>query len=123
MKMCSKHWEVCKEAVKSRGMWDLVARNGEEAAENLMTEAQGGKAPFDPLMSMNNHWWGNALQNGGLYLMNLDLAANPENEGHYCPLCEYEKHSKGFDAKAAVEQVADQMLQYCRSERLVPQPS
>lgn len=119
MKMCQPHWDVCREAIRERGLEPLVAKSGAAAMANIKQELEGATAPFDPLMSMNNHWWGNALQNGGLYLMGVDVEANPHNEGHYCPLCEFEKHREGFVAKDEVGAVADQMADYARANGLI----
>lgn len=118
--MCKEHWDLCREAVKDKGMWSLVARSGEEAMENITDELSGREPRFDPLMSLNNHYMGDALRNGGLYLMSVDMAANPTNEGHYCPLCEFKKHMPGFDAKVDVEQTADSMAAYAREQKLIP---
>lgn len=104
-------------------MSELVARDGKEATDNAVEELQGGNPPFDPLMSMNWHWSGEALRNGGLYLMEIDMKANPDNEGHYCPLCEFAKHMKGFEAKASIGMIADQMADHARAEGLIPQVS
>ena len=81
----------------------------------MVTELQGGKSNFDPLMAMNNHWWSSALEDGGAYLMGQDEQGRP-----YCPICEYEKHAEGFDARSASGTVADQMQTYCRDEGLIP---
>jgi hypothetical protein len=45
------------------------------------------------------------------------------NDGHFCPLCEYEKHSPGFVASEAIDLVSGQMADYCRSEGLISQIS
>ncbi len=101
----------------------LGAKSGEAAVEDMKIELAGGKVAFDPLMSMHHHWTGNALQQGGLYIMNIDLGANPDNEGHYCPLCEYEKYMKDFDAKRDIGVIADQMREHAIQEGLIPAPS
>lgn len=118
MKMCKLHWETCRDAIRERGMYDLVLKSGEAALENIEKELKGDTAHFDPLMAMNNHWWGAALQAGGLYLMGE--APDGSNEGHYCPLCEFEKHSEGFVAEEAVGAIADQMADHARKEGLIP---
>lgn len=102
-------------------MTSLVAADGEEAAERTVDELEGRPAKFDPLMSMNWHWTGNAMRCGGLYLMAQNETG--ENDGHYCPVCEFVKHSEGFDAKREIEAVADQMAAHCRAEGLIPKIS
>lgn len=120
MKICKDHWQLCRDAIDSRGMSGLVAGSGEAAFENMRDELEGGKPPFDPLMSMNWHWSNGALKYGGLYIM----GQNPDDpEGHYCPLCEFTKHAKDFDATVEIGRVADQMLEHCRAEGLVPKPA
>jgi hypothetical protein len=117
MKICPEHWKMCRDAIESRGMSGLVAGSGEEAFDRMADELHGGTPPFDPLMSLNWHFTNAALASGGLYLM----SQNPDDpEGHYCPLCEFTKHAEGFDAPSAVAHVADQMLEHCRTEGLVP---
>lgn len=120
MRICREHWQVCRDAIDSRGMGGLVAGSGEEAFERMTDELKGGKPPFDPLMSMNWHWSNAALESGGLYIM----GQNPDDaDGHYCPLCEFTKHAKGFDATTEVGRIADQMLEHCRAEGLVAKPA
>lgn len=102
-------------------MTELVARDGNEAFENISSELQGDKPPFDPLMSMHWHWMNGALREGGLYLM-----GQPEdgsNDGHYCPVCEFAKHYAEFDANDEIGKVADQMAEHCRTEGLIPKVS
>jgi hypothetical protein len=121
MKVCTSHWKLMRDTIEDRGMGGLVLKSGEALGENIEKELNGEKAHFDPLMSMNTHWWSVALQNGGLYLM-----GTPEdgaNEGHYCPLCEFEKHSEGFVAVEAVGSIADQMRDYAIAENLIARPS
>jgi hypothetical protein len=121
MKFCKEHWQLCRDAVDERGMSPLVAADGEEAMERTVEELQGGKAKFDPLMSLHWHWTNSALRNGGLYLMGQNETG--ENEGHYCPVCEFAKHMAGFDAKSAIGGIADQMAEHCRAEGLIPRAS
>lgn len=79
------------------------------------------KRTFDPLLSLNNHFTGDALRCGGLYLM--DQNESGENDGHYCPICEFVKHSPGFDAKASIDGIADQMATWAREQNLLPRVS
>jgi len=120
MKFCMDHWNLCRAAVDDRGMTPLVAADGAEAIERTVEELNGGTPKFDPLMSMHWHWTNSALEAGGLYLMGQNDTG--ENEGHFCPVCEFVKHSEGFDAKEAIGSVADQIAEYCRAEGLIPKP-
>ena len=101
-------------------MMGLVAKSGVELVEKVKGEFDGEntKATFDPLMSINYHFTGEALRCGGVYLMGQDPSG--ANEGHYCPVCEFEKNSKGFEAEKSINSVADQMLEWCRTEGLLP---
>ncbi len=87
MKFCQAHWDKLREAVKVRGLWHLVAQNGEQAIENEIAKIEGraDNRNYDPLMSC--HWMivNRALDLGGLYLMT----------GDYCPICESIKHTVG----------------------------
>lgn len=119
MKICEPHWDLLRKAVDERGMTSLVARDGKAALDNMVAELQGGApADFDPLMALNNHFWFEVLRCGGLYLMAQDPSG--ANDGHYCPLCEFEKHSNGFVAADAVATVADQIAEHCRAQGLLP---
>lgn len=116
MRICLDHWAMMRASIEAHGMSELVAKSGKEAADNAMTELQGEEAPFDPLMSMNWHFHSQALQGGGLYLMG---DAGSENDGHYCPLCELDRHIPAFDPNEAIDLVAAQMLEYVRKEGLI----
>lgn len=124
MRICKAHWRMCRDAVDSRGMGGLVAKSGEAAMDNMIAEIEGTakEQDFDPLMSLNWFFSGEAMKNGGLYLMAVD-PEHPDlkdNDGHYCPICEFEKHMQGFDAAEQIGMVADQMAEHCRKEGLIP---
>lgn len=123
MKICKDHWTACREAVESRGLSSLVAADGKEAVSRVMDEFNGGdmKKNFDPLMSMNFHFTNNALSCGGLYLMGTP--PDGENDGHYCPICEFVKNARDWDAKVEIAKVADQMREWALAEGLVPKVS
>lgn len=134
MKICKEHWQLMRDAVESRGMFDLVAKSGEVAVDDQVRQLeeaqrtgsvseQTTKETFDPLMSMHWHWMNGAMSNGGLYLMTVDEQINPNNEGHYCPVCEFAKHVEDFDAKVQIESVADQQRTYCIEQNLIARPS
>lgn len=121
MKMCMPHWEMCREAVTDRGMYGLVLKSGKAAVDNIVEELQGGEPAFDPLMSLNNHFWGEALRCGGLYLMGQNETG--ENGGHYCPICELEKNSRAYIAKEAIGSIADQMRDHAIKQKMIPEAS
>jgi hypothetical protein len=119
MRFCKDHWQMCRDAVSERGMDALVARDGHEAIERAVGELNGEdtKKTFDPLMSLNWHFTNGALKYGGLYLMGQNETG--ENEGHYCPVCEFAKHYATFIPKHEIGKVADHMRDWCRSEGLI----
>lgn len=87
MKMCQIHWNQMCDAIKSRGLWHLVAQSGEAAAERAMDELKGTATDktYDPLMALNWMIINRAIEIGGLTLMGENTDGT--NDGHYCPLC------------------------------------
>lgn len=120
MKICQAHWNMIRESVKSHGMDQLGPKSGEAAAENLTAELQGEPTQFDPNMSHHWHWSQLSLKYGGLYMMDMDLAANPNNEGHRCPICEIAAHYADWDPQAEVNKVSQQMQAWCMESGLIP---
>lgn len=106
MKFCDEHWTQLRDAIKVRGLFDFVSGSGEEAVKNLVSASERPtKKNYDPLMSAHNMIIGNAINAGGAYL----LGVNPDGpEGHYCPVCEAEKH----DYKGWIDLAADGVKQY-----------
>lgn len=110
------HWNDLREAIKERGLWHLVSKNGEEAIKSVTNQIEGKEHHYDPLMAGNFAIWSNALDAGGLYLMGKD-----ENGNEYCPLCELDKHTN-CDPKASVKWItgcADEQLKICQEKGLV----
>lgn len=83
MQFCKLHWEKLREAIKARGLDDLVPKNGADAKNRLIAETQGARnmASFDPLMSAHNNIIGNALKRDGL------IPTAQMMMGDNCPLC------------------------------------
>ena len=102
-------------------MSNLVAHDGDEAAERLESELNGEEKTkiFDPLMSLHYHFCGEALRCGGLYLMGENVTG--DNDGQYCPICEFTQHLDGFDAPEEINNIAAQMAVWARTEHLIPQ--
>jgi hypothetical protein len=123
MKPCSTHWAMMREAIEQYGLWPLVAKSGEAAMENAIADIQQEPDPnherFDPLMSLHWHFMNNALRCGGFYLMGQ--TPDGANDGHYCPLCEAEKHQPGFVAKPGIDNVVQQIAAWCREQGLIGQ--
>jgi hypothetical protein len=105
---------MMRSAIEDRGLSGLVAKSGEEAAERIKTELEGGQAAFDPLMSMNWHFSSAAIECGGL--------TQGDDGKPRCPLCEFEKNTEGFDPKMEIEKVIDQMRVHCLEKGLISKP-
>lgn len=121
MRICKQHWAEMREAIEARGMSGLIAKDGKQAVDDTVADLNKEPDPknerFDPLMSMNWHWGSIALKAGGLGMM----GEGPEsNDGHFCPICELASHYDDFKPKAEIAEVADQMLDWARTEGLVP---
>lgn len=122
MKICKNHWDMIRASIAEHGMGDLISKSAEAAFDNEMKALDGGTPDFEPLMSHNWHWSNNALAAGGLAVMMVD-DANPENDGHPCPVCLYVKHQPGFEAKSEIDSVSGQMRAYAIEQGLIPKPA
>ena len=60
---------LLKQAIKDRGLDHLIAKSGEEAAQNAVASIEGKEAPFDPLMGASNMIFGHALDAAGLAVL------------------------------------------------------
>lgn len=114
MQLCKEHWERLKKAIADKGMSHLVAKSSEELASRLNKEIKNEHTVHDPLMAANMGIFGNALQQGGLYLMGRD-----EDGNQYCPLCEVKKHvSEDMDEKW-IQASTDEQLEKCKAAGLL----
>lgn len=92
MKFCQSHWEKLRAAIKARGIWDLVAKDGVEALQQAKEELDGKSKNlenFDPLMSA--HW---AICNNAMATLSKIgsnplslLCSDPEHPEWECPIC------------------------------------
>jgi hypothetical protein len=113
MKICETHWAKLRQAIRDRGLYHLVAKSGEAAADNIKAEAQGLPHDYDPLMDCNMMIMSAGLKDGGLRLL------TPKEDGsHYCPVCEAEAH--GVPVGDWINGPADCALQLAREKGLVP---
>jgi hypothetical protein len=122
VKFCIPHWKRLRDAIESRGLMPLVARNGKEAAEALAVQMDdapldGKKASYDPLMDCTLMVYKRAMDLGGLYMLT----------GEKCPVCEAVKFSaygegeREFRDAAHVERhwidgPADSVLQFVQQD-------
>lgn len=98
MKICDNHWAKLTEAIKSRGLWHLVTKEGKAAFDSIAGQLQGQpEEGYDPLMACNFMIWGRAIDVGGLYLMTGDL----------CPVCEAMVHTAKFPKEGETEPVGE----------------
>jgi hypothetical protein len=86
-KICPEHWNQLREAIETRGMSHLIAKDGKVATDNVVASLQGidTKENFDPLMSANFAILGNSVQCFGIDIL---------GESAPCPLCLLDKHVK-----------------------------
>lgn len=122
MKICQKHWDMLRQAIKDRGLDHFGARNSDEVLENIQEELKGGKAEYDPLMDCNTMIWSQALKMGGAYLMEQKADGSA-----YCPICEALTHQIAEPGKTKDDQErwwingpADAALTHCQELGLVP---
>lgn len=119
MKICQPHWDLMRKHIEERGLSSLVSKDSETVIQNMVADLNGEpdekNERFDPLMSMNWHWMNHAVRLGGPYLLYED-----ENGEPYCPLCEFEKHYKDFNADESIGKVAEQIADYCRLKGMIP---
>ncbi|HXN30594.1 MAG TPA: hypothetical protein VN894_01985 [Polyangiaceae bacterium] len=84
MKFCVPHWEKLRANIKERGLFDLVAKSGEEIHGRMVAELESGptKTTFDPLMGAHNMIVRRVLDTVG-----LDLMLSNEDGSEKCPIC------------------------------------
>lgn len=111
MKMCQLHWVALRDAIEMRGLSGFVSKDGQTAIDRTVNDLHGAPATqtFDPLMAANFAIWSNALDQGGLYLM----------QGDCCPICESEKHG-GPTAEWWIANAAQEQLNKARELGLLP---
>ncbi len=117
MNTCQPHWDMMRAGIEEAGLSDLVAKSGEEAFANIVTELgvePGSSAPFDPLMSMHWHFSSISMQAFGLQML-----IQKEDGSMPCYMCELENCYTEFDPKTQIDSVAGQMLEYCKTEGLI----
>jgi hypothetical protein len=123
MRICKSHWQMMRDSVDEQGMGGLVQKDGAAAFDNEMKALDGQKPDFDPLMSHNWHWSSVGMEGGGLAMMSIDMEANPDNEGHFCPFCEWIKNVPEINAREQIDDVSKQMQAHCREIGLIPKAS
>jgi hypothetical protein len=112
MKCCEKHWTMMREAIERHGLGGLVA------PDDAPVLVEGEEPEFCPLTAMNCHYFATALARGGLSLMTRN--ADGSNDGHYCPVCVFEKNGPLFVATDDIETTVLQIVDNCRAKGLIP---
>lgn len=85
MKICDTHWAKLRELIEARSMTHLI-KTGQENMETMVDQINGeptSPKDYDPLMAANFMVMGQALKQGGLYMM----GQKPDGSD-YCPICE-----------------------------------
>ena len=85
VKFCQAHWDKLREAIRARGLYELVAADGTEAVRRTMSELGSvrSKSNFDPLMAA--HW---AIVNNVMAgPAGLAIMMQNEDGSDRCPLC------------------------------------
>jgi len=85
MRFCNKHWLMLREAIKDRGLWELVPQRGIDAATKARHWNEGVHClnTFDPLMFAHN-----AIIEAVIHERGYDKAFKPNPDGSpRCPVC------------------------------------
>ena len=99
MRICRVHWDKLIQAVKDEGLWGFV-KGPEEASTEIQAALAGDsddRKGFDPLLRANNMICDQALNQGGLYML----------EGDRCPVCEAMKHLSSIPHEGQTEPVGE----------------
>lgn len=85
MKLCGGCWDKLREAIKERGLWKYVSEHRYEANAKIKAQLEGKpeSETFDPLLEANLSICNNAIQVGGLAMMQPPK----EGEQEICPIC------------------------------------
>lgn len=111
MRMCQQHWNALRAAIEERGLSSFVSKDGQTAIDRTVDDLHGAptKQTFDPLLGANFAIWSNALDQGGLYLM----------QGDCCPICESVKRG-GPTAEWWISNAANEQVNKARDLGLLP---
>lgn len=114
MKCCQPHWEELKQAIKDKGLYQLVHSTGEALMESMVNQLNGDhdKKDFDPLMNAVFAIYAHYLKFAGIQAANQDE----------CPLCAVDRKFPGA-SKNWIEGSTDDQLAAARYLKLVPQVS
>lgn len=85
MKFCGRHWEALREAIRGRGLYDMVAKSGEDVVARMTKELGDGettKTSFDPLMGAHN-----AIVSNVMNVVGLAVMVQNDDGSDRCPLC------------------------------------
>jgi hypothetical protein len=117
MQFCKQHWKSLQDTVKAKGMFHLVKDH--KTVQKRMKDEIADKATDDtycPLFDCHFMITEKALALGGPYLMQ-----SPPEGGHYCPLCELDKHKDLVKSNSAewIDGVTEAVLDYCKEKNLL----
>jgi hypothetical protein len=111
MELCSVHSYELRNAIRQRGLWELVTPDGFISSNgvNSPIDTELTHSLFDPLVATSLMISEQALRAFGSYLLTRN----------YCPLCEVEEN---LGTGMAVEWIVvdtDAVLRYCRERNLL----
>jgi hypothetical protein len=113
MYICQDHWHELNNAIRQRGLWELVPR-GEDSRIATDPRSQSSLGPsepsnLDPLSLAVSLISVQALMALGDYLLTRQ----------YCPLCEVEENlGRGLSLEWIISD-ADTVLQLCKERKLI----
>ncbi len=83
LRFCQEHWQALRDAIDERGLGHLVAKDSEEVAKRLRSQAEVGRTVdnYEPLVAAHMAIMQNALEVAGAFLF-----TGGEDEER-CPLC------------------------------------
>ena len=117
LKMCEKHWEECREAIKKRGLWHLVPESAIQAINKIMKKItpsekeESLRNTYDPLLDLHMMITAQAIHCGGIQLLFVT-----ENK---CPLCEAEYQTQDTTTGSEwINGASDAILKYCEENNL-----
>ena len=109
MRLCMRHWNALRDAIKVEGLDHLVSRDGQEVVGKVADQLKGDMSTysFDPLMNANMAIWSRCLRICGFSLM----VQNPDGSDK-CPLCEI-----NTNCKCPVENCVDEWVVFAAKDQ------
>jgi hypothetical protein len=105
MQICSDHFHELKNAIRQRGLWELVTPDGFISTKSAKNEidTEMSVSVFDPLVATSLMISEQALRAFGSYLLT----------SNFCPLCEVEGNLGNGMALEWIAVDTDAVLRFC----------